>query len=380
MQYLPRTIEPILRDFLTTFPVVALTGPRQSGKSTLLQQLLSDYTYVTFDDMRQIALFEDDPERFMQTYADRIVFDEVQKVPNLFNYIKLAVDRDRGQYGKFVLTGSSQFLLMRDISESLAGRIGLLSLLPFDCAEIPADLRRQAVWRGAYPELVTRRFRGADDWYAAYMDTYISKDIRDLAQIGDLRDFRRLIQLLAAHTAQLLNLSRFASDLGVAVSTVKRWVSLLEMSYVIFLLPPYYDNFGKRIVKSPKVYFYDTGLVASLTGIRSAELYEQGPMAGSLFENFIVAAALKRDKHLNLRSEFYHYRTNHGVEIDRIIDRGTQRDFIEIKKSSTFRPRMIKVLDEFATQATDGATLIYEGEDLPTIGKVSVQNWSSYFS
>ena len=177
-----------------------------------------------------------------------------------------------------------------------------------------------------------------------------------------------------------MNLSRFASDLGVAVSTVKRWVSLLEMSYVIFLLPPYYDNLGKRIVKSPKVYFYDTGLVASITGIRSEELYEQGPMAGSVFENYIVAEALKRDKHLNLRSNFYYYRTSHGVEIDLIIERTDSREFVEIKKSSTFRPRMIKALEQFATDATDRATLVYEGEDLPAIGKVHIQNWSAYLT
>ncbi|MFQ5694663.1 MAG: DUF4143 domain-containing protein, partial [Terriglobia bacterium] len=202
----------------------------------------------------------------------------------------------------------------------------------------------------------------------------------DLAQLGDTRDFRRLIQLLAANTAQLLNLSRFASDLGVAVSTVKRWISLLDMSYVIFLLPPYYRNVGKRVIKSPKVYFYDTGLVAALTGIRSAEMYEQGPLAGSLFENYIVAEIVKRDKHENRRSAFYFYRTSHGVEIDLIIDMGTCRELLEIKRSATFRPRMIKVLEAFATEPSDTATLIYEGDNLPYYTPVHIQHWSTYLA
>ena len=245
MNYIPRTIEPVLHNHLSAFPVVGLTGPRQSGKSTLLHQLLGqEYQYVTFDDYRMRALFEDDPEKFMALYADRVIFDEVQKVPTLFDHIKRAVDQDRQNYGKYVLTGSSQFLLMRDISDSLAGRIGLLSLLPFDCAEVPVDLRSDSTWRGAYPELVTRAYSGADDWHAAYIDTYLTRDIRDLAQVGNLGDFRRLIQLLAANTGQLLNYSRFASDLGISVPTVKRWISLLEMSYVVFLLRPYYMTFG----------------------------------------------------------------------------------------------------------------------------------------
>lgn len=381
MVYRPRKIEPIIRDFLGAFPVIGLTGPRQSGKSTLLQHLLGrEYTYVTFDDFRMIALFEDDPERFMDLYNNRVIFDEVQKVPELFNYIKLAVDRDRSNYGKFVLTGSSQFLLMRDIADSLAGRIGLLTLLPFDFSEIPDDLRRASIWRGCYPELVTRQYHHAADWYAAYMDTYLTRDIRDLAQIGDTRDFRRFIHLLAANTSQLLNLSRFASDLGVAVSTVKRWLSLLEMSYVVFLLPPYYRNVGKRIIKSPKVYFYDTGLVAALTGIRSEEIYEQGPLSGSLFENYIIAEIVKRDQHENRRAAFHFLRTSHGVEVDLIIDMGIRRDWIEIKKSATFRPRMVKALEAFATGPSDTATLLYEGEDLPYHKPVRIQSWSTYLA
>ena len=266
-------------------------------------------------------------------YRHRVIFDEVQKAPALFNHIKLAVDRDRNTYGKFVLTGSSQFLLMQNVADSLAGRIGLLSLLPFDHRELPKALCETAIWRGCYPELVTRHYRNADDWYASYIETYLARDVRDVAQIGNLRDFRNLIQLLAANTAQFLNMSRLASDLGVTIPTIKRWISILEMSYVIFLLPPYFRNFGKRVIKRPKIYFYDTGLVSALTGIRTEEMYDRGPMAGALFENYILSQILKHHKHTNQRAELYFYRTSHGVEIDLVIDTGQTRHFVEIKKN-----------------------------------------------
>jgi predicted AAA+ superfamily ATPase len=344
----------------------------------LLQYALgNDYTYVTFDDVRLRTLFEDDPERFMQTYAHQVIFDEVQKVPDLFHYIKRAVDQDRMAYGKFVLTGSSQFLMMKNVSESLAGRIGLLSLLPFDHTELPESCRKNAIWQGCYPEPVLRNYQGADDWYAAYLETYITRDVRDVAQIGNLHDFRRLIQLLAAHTTQLLNMSSLASDLGVSVPTIKRWVSILELSYVIFLLQPYHQNFGKRMIKSPKIYFYDTGLVSALTGIQSSEMYERGPMAGSLFENYVVAQCVKQARHTNERSAFYFYRTSHGDEIDLVIENGLQYELVEIKKTATFRPRLIKTLETFSQKA-QRATLVYDGEPMLDVGGIHIQNWSAF--
>lgn len=378
MTYYRRQIEETLKGYLDTFPVVGLTGPRQSGKSTLLQQVLGDtYAYVTFDDMRFLSLFEDDPEAFMQTYGHHVIFDEVQKVPHLFNYVKRAVDQDRATYGKFVLTGSSQFLLMKNIADSLAGRIGLLSLLPFDHKELPEEGRSDAIWRGCYPEPVLRHYQYADDWYAAYIETYVTRDVRDVAQIDNLHDFRRLIQLLASQTAQLLNMSNLANDLGVSVPTVKRWVSILEMSYVIFLLQPYHQNFGKRVIKSPKVYFYDTGLVSALTGIQSEEMYARGPMAGSLFENYIVSQCIKNARHTNQRSEFYFYRTSNGAEIDLVIEAGLQRELVEIKKTATFRPRLIKTLETFAPEAKQ-ATLVYDGETLPDVKGIRVMNYSAF--
>lgn len=203
----------------------------------------------------------------METYKDKVIFDEAQKAPELFELVKIAVDKDRARSGKFVLTGSRQFSLLQKISESLAGRIGLLTLLPFQYAELPAQWQDEAIYRGSYPEIVQGAYVAANEWYSSYIETYIHKDLRDIKDIGNLRDFRRLLNLLAVNTGSMLNMSSFARDLGVSVPTIKTWISALEASYIVFLLPPYYQNFGKRIVKSPKIYFYDTGMVAYLSGI-----------------------------------------------------------------------------------------------------------------
>jgi len=194
MPYIHRELEKKVTEYLELFPVVGLTGPRQSGKSTMLKKLLSDrYRYVSFDDLNVVDRFHTDPERFVETYSNRVIFDEVQRVPELFSYVKLAVDSDRKNYGKFVMTGSSQFAFMKRVSESLAGRIGLLALLPFQYAEVPARLREASMYEGSYPELVERKYRGAFDWYTSYLDTYLTRDVRDLREIGDIRDFRRFI-------------------------------------------------------------------------------------------------------------------------------------------------------------------------------------------
>jgi uncharacterized protein len=375
--YHHRVLESRLIEYVNHFSAVGLTGPRQSGKSTLLLHQLNDYQYVTFDDFRTVTLYYDDPNKFMRIYNNKIIFDEVQKVPEIFNDIKLAIDADRQTTGKFILTGSSQFSLIKSITESLAGRIGLLSLLPYQYAEMPNKLRYQSIYRGAYPELVNKDFELAVDWYSSYMDTYITKDVNDLANIGDKRDFRRLISLLAANTSQLLNMSTYAKDLGIDVKTVKRWLSVLEASYIIFLIPPYYQNFGKRIVKSPKLYFYDTGLVSFLTGIHSKETFEQGPMLGNLFENYLVSDILKREMHNKSHAELYFYRSSNGEEIDLIIDRKQTRELIEIKAGETFTPRMTKEIEKLKGQNTRGY-LLYRGKTIPYLPEVNVMNYKEY--
>ncbi len=376
-KYRTRVIEQKLQEYCQFFSVVGITGPRQSGKSTLLLKKFSDYHYVNFDDIRFVNAFYEDPQKFMRTHHNRIIFDEVKKVPELFNYIKIAVDKDRDTVGKFILTGSSQFSLMRKISESLAGRIGLLSLLPYQFAELPESVRQDAIFSGSYPELVEKKYRLSSDWFSSYIDTYINNDVRALINIGEMHNFMQLLSLLSANTAQQLNMSRYANDIGVDVKTIKRWLSVLEASYIIFFLPPYHDNLGKRITKSPKIYFYDTGLVSYLVGISERVHYEKGPLAGSIFENYIIAEIYKRELHTKSNAALYYWRTTHGVEVDLIIDRKRYKELIEIKKGETYHPRMIKAI-EMLLDNDDKAFLLYNGETLKLSPTVDILNYKDY--
>lgn len=362
MKYQKRAAEETVRRYLKAFPVIGLTGPRQSGKSTLLMHLLKDYEYVTFDDIRKVQMFEDDPMGFIDRYSQKTIFDEVQQVPNIFGLIKLAVDQNRQKYGNFVLTGSSQFAFLKSASESLAGRIGLVSLLPFEYQEIPKKLRKESIFRGGYPELVLREYLEADAWFASYVDTYLNKDLRQLINIGDMRDFRRFILLLAAQVGQTVDFTHYAKDIGVSVPTIKRWFSVLEASYILFLLPPFHKNRGKRIIKSPKMYFFDTGLVSYLTGIQTFDQYSRGPLAGPLFENYVISEIYKKHLHRAETADLYYLRTYEKAEIDLIVDRRTHCELIEIKKSATFKPKMIETLKSFR-QPEDKAYLLYQGEE-----------------
>jgi len=378
MQYIKRIIEKKLAEYIRNFPAVYITGPRQSGKSTMIQQHLSkDYQYVTFDDMRAVNLLQDDPERFMSIYNNHIIFDEVQKVPEIFPLLKRHIDNDRQNYGKFILTGSNQLILHEKVTESLAGRIGILELLPFQVAELPQNCRPENLFKGAYPELVMRDYRAWQDWYASYIDTYINKDVRQLSNIGDLRDFRRLLMLLSANVSQQLNMSTLANDIGVSVPTVKRWISILESAFIIFLLPPFYKNLGKRITKSPKIYFYDCGLVSFLTGIETEKNFENGPLTGPLFENHVISEIVKKEMHNDSHCEFFYYKATSDAEVDLIIDRHHSLDFFEIKSSYTFKPSMVKHLEAFEKESSS-SFLLYRGESMPFTADIKVSNYREY--
>ena len=269
---------------------------------------------------------------------------------------------------------------MQNISESLAGRIGLLSLLPLQYIEMPPLLHEQSVYKGAYPELVGRSYLDSQLWYSSYVDTYLSKDVRSLSQIGDLRQFRQLIRLLAANTSQTLDMSNYAKKLSVSVPTIKRWISVLEASYVIFLLPAYYNNFGKRITKSPKIYFYDTGLVAYLTGVKTEQLYSHGPLAGPIFENYIVTEVLKKIKHNCIDAELFFLRTQDKSEIDLIVDYKSEQEFIEIKKSATFNAKMTRTLKQYQKIAANKDIkylLLYQGSNLQH-GDIKILHYAEY--
>lgn len=380
MNYLNRELEPHFLSALKTFPAVALTGPRQSGKSTLIEELLKkEYEIVRFDRPETRELFYHDPVTFMKNHNNRVVFDEAQLVPELFEYIKVAIDEDRHNYGKFVISGSHQFNLMKGITESLAGRIAHLCLFPLQRSEIPDSLQESAIWQGGYPELVRNAYINKDLWFSSYLSTYLEKDIRSQHNIGDLRDFTRLIGLLAANVSQQLNQSTLARNLGVAVSTISRWISILEASYIIFLVQPYSNNYGKRIVKAPKVYFYDTGLACHLTGIQNESQFRQGPMAGAIFENYITSEVLKKEKHTLTNADLYYFRTHAGEELDLIIDRKQTKSLVEIKLNASFKPKMLKHIENYLEDHDQGY-LVYTGEDMPYKDNISIMNFNTFLT
>lgn len=375
--YLHREIEPVLAERLRSFPAVALTGPRQTGKSTLLRTLLPDYTYVTLDDPFTRSQALDDPELLLNTSGERVIIDEIQYAPSLLPYIKIRIDRDRQAKGRFILTGWQQFTLIRHLGETLAGRIALLELLPFSCRELAASPRagggtptagggtpalrsgsraffEAACLRGLFPEPALADWPSSElqnAWYAAYLQTYLERDIRMVYDIGNLREFDRMLRLLATRCAQPLNMSALAADVGVAVNTVKKWISILEACRIVYLLPPYYRNLGKRITKAPKVYFTDCGLVCHLTRLRDFEHVLQGPLSGPLFENLCISEALKAALHRGKQPPFYYLRTQAGLEVDLLVEGPNGRlSPFEFKLAETPRPDMAAGLARFSAE------------------------------
>lgn len=354
--YIHRDLEPVLLDVLKQFPSVAVTGPRQAGKSTLLRRMLPDHAYVTLDAplVRQQAI--EDPELLLDNAGEPVIVDEIQYAPSLLPYLKMRIDQRRDARGRFILTGSQQFALLKNLSETLAGRIGLLELLPFSAGEaapagVPVSTRaafEQACLRGLFPELLITPQLDATRWYAAYVQTYLERDVRSLYDVGNLRDFERFLQLLAARCAQALNLSALAADVGVAANTIKKWLSILEACRIIYLLPPFYNNLGKRIVKAPKVYFLDCGLVCYLTRLRDAEHLMNGPLAGPLFENFCIQEAVKATLAQGVSPRLFYLRTPAGLEVDLLVESGDGRlRPFEFKLAQTPRLEMGRAIARF---------------------------------
>jgi len=377
--YLKRNIEATLTEFLKSFPIIGLTGPRQSGKTTLLQSYLKDYQYVSMDDFLNLQFFNQDPQAFIEKYNNKVIFDEVHFAPKLLSFLKNLVDKDRKNYGKFIITSSSQFYFFKQITESLAGRIGLLSLLPLELAEFPLEFSDQIIIRGSYPELVLNPIIKSNHWYNSYLGTYLDKDVRQLSNIGNMNDFRKLITLLASRIGQILDMQNLATSIGITIPTIKHWISILEASYIVFLLQPYYKNLGKRISKRPKIYFYDSGLVSFLTGIETTKHFNNGPMSGSLFENYIIAEILKNNTHKQNYKNLYYFRTNNGDEIDLIIDNTKHLELIEIKNTSTFTPEKIKHIKKYLTP-NDKGFLIYRGEYFEYSKEISAINFIKYLN
>ena len=368
--YIKRSLETVLKKAVSEFPAVVLTGPRQSGKTTLLKVLFEEeYGYVSLEppDVRAAAM--EDPRSFLEMYTPPVIFDEVQYAPDLLPYIKERIDAHRDRPGQYLLTGSQNLLLVEKITESLAGRTAMLRLLPLSRREaegnslscLPWEPEKfhsagpkasyQDIWkdflRGNYPELVANLGRDINLWHAGYVQTYLERDVRMLRQVGDLSQFQSFIRALAARTAQLLSLTDLAGDLGVAVNTVKAWLSVLEATYQVIVLRPYFANVGKRLVKTPKVYFTDVGTLCYLTGLKDPEHAASGPMGGPIMETAVLSEIVKTLTHRGQDPQIYFWRTSAGTEVDIVIETGNKLVPIEVKLSATPRPSMAASIKTF---------------------------------
>ena len=363
-----RDISAKLQSLLKKYPIVALTGPRQSGKSTLLKHLLPNFQYVNLErpDIREFA--ENDPNGFLAQYSTPIILDEVQNVPNLFSYLQVIVD-EKKEMGQFVLSGSSQFKLRESISQSLAGRVSIFNLLPLSINElkqVQQNLKvshfKQLV-KGFYPAIYDRNI-SSHDYYGDYLQTYIERDVRSLINVKDLKQFQRFLKLCAGRVGSLVNYTSIGNDLGLSRETIKTWLNVLEASYIAYELPPYYKNFNKRVIKSSKLYFYDTGLLSYILGVNE-ESIQMHPLKGGVFENYVINEFIKERFNNHQQAEFYFFRDSGGNEVDLIAEEKGAIMAYEIKSSQTFSKDFIKGLKKFKELVGDSLSsgaVIYAGD------------------
>ncbi|MCS7248426.1 MAG: ATP-binding protein [Anaerolineales bacterium] len=391
--YISRTLEATILRAAAEFPAVVLVGPRQSGKTTLLKHLFGGERRLISLELPDVRLAaEQDPRTFLRLYSPPVILDEIQYAPILLPYIKERIDQNRHQSGQYILTGSQNILLMDRVSESLAGRAAVLKLFPLTCNEINDQPQRPFPWqtpeflptqeqkrnhwqqilRGSFPEIVSQPGRDIQLWYASYLQTYLERDIRLQREIGDLTRFQTFLRLLAFRVTQLLNLSDLAREVGSSVNTIKEWLSLLEANMQIFFMRPFARNLGKRLVKSPKVYFTDSGLLCYLLGLRDVHGLAAGPLSGAVFENYVIAEIYKRKMHQAEECLLYFWRTSSGQEVDLVIEDGHRLIPIEIKQTATPFPDLAKGLVAFKSLFAEQVTqsyLIHSGDQILPLGK-----------
>ena len=327
MKIIARQLEAVCQSDLAVFPVLTVTGPRQSGKSTLLKSILPDWTYVNLEDPSVLDFALDDPKGFIRTYGDKVVIDEIQKAPKLLSYLQVEIDRDR-RPGRFALTGSHNLLLLQQVSQSLAGRTSIRHLLPFSYSEVNShgvafSSIEENLFFGGYP-LVYHQPHASGSWLDSYIQTYVERDVRMIRNVSDLATFRRFVRLCAGRASQILDLSGIGADAGLTHNTVRQWIGVLEAGFIAFRLEPYFRNFSKRIIKSPKLYFYDTGLLCRLLEIRTARDLETSPFRGAVFENWCVLEALKAYHNRGERPGIYFWR-DQSMEVDLLMELSTTR-------------------------------------------------------
>jgi uncharacterized protein len=368
---------------LGKYPIITITGPRQSGKTTFAKQLRPDYAYVSLEEP-DIRLFaQTDPRGFLETHQNGVILDEVQYVPELFSYLQTYTDK-RNRNGEYILTGSQNFLLMERITQSLAGRVAIFALLPLSYSELKKSEYAPVNWetylyKGSYPRLHTHDILPFD-FYADYLRTYLERDVRILVNVQNLSLFQRFIQLLAGRTGQLLNQNSLAIEVGVDNKTISAWLSVLETSFIIYRLPPYYNNFNKRIIKSPKVYFYDTGLVAYLLGLRTTSEVDVHFARGALFENLVVNEMMKKFYNKGERPLLYFWNDSQNYEIDLLFDIGAQRHAYEIKIGKTINTDFFSGLNQFQKIAPDTQLhLVYGGDMVQKRSDAMVHTFSELF-
>ncbi|HHU96920.1 MAG TPA: ATP-binding protein [Petrimonas sp.] len=367
-----RELSQLLRDMASKMPIISITGPRQSGKTTLARLTFPDYAYVNLENPDTLEAAVSDPRLFLSQFQSGVIIDEAQRYPDLFSYIQTASD-EANRPGKYILTGSQNFLLLEKISQSLAGRVFVTHLLPLSIAELRAsgqaiDNFETSIFQGFYP-----RLHDADIhptlFYPSYIQTYVERDVRQVVNVGNLYQFQRFMRLAAGRIGQLLNYSHIANELGVDLKTVKSWFSILESSFITFVLRPHFQNFSKRILKTPKLYFYDTGLACSLLGIRNERELATHWARGALFENLVVSDLMKYHYNRAIVPPLYYWRDSTGNEVDCLIDSGLQVKSIEIKSSSTISSDFFKGLDYYGKLNAQAVPYLIYGGLTPQVRK-----------